>query len=120
MSDTTDMTNEPTARDDEQVGHDEQDEALPAASDARGPVEHGELVDVSVAARHEREPETNSVTEPAKVMRIGSMIKQLLEEVRNTELDEAGRHRLREIYEMDFLFVTHPTHPIQMVVPKGY
>ncbi len=40
-----------------------------------------------------------SVSEPAKVMRIGSMIKQLLEEVRTTELDEGGRHRLREIYD---------------------
>jgi hypothetical protein len=40
-----------------------------------------------------------SVSEPAKVMRIGSMIKQLLEEVRTTDLDEGGRSRLREIYD---------------------
>ena len=40
-----------------------------------------------------------SVESPGKVMRIGSMIKQLLEEVRGTELDEASRERLREIYE---------------------
>ena len=40
-----------------------------------------------------------SVSEPAKVMRIGSMIKQLLEEVRTTDLDEGGRTRLREIYD---------------------
>ena len=40
-----------------------------------------------------------SVSEPAKVMRIGTMIKQLLEEVRTTELDLPGRDRLREIYE---------------------
>jgi hypothetical protein len=40
-----------------------------------------------------------SVSEPAKVMRIGTMIKQLLEEVRSTDLDEPGRDRLREIYE---------------------
>ena len=39
------------------------------------------------------------MSEPAKVMRIGTMIKQLLEEVRSTELDEPGRDRLREIYE---------------------
>ena len=38
------------------------------------------------------------VEEPAKVMRIGSMIKQLLEEVRNAPLDEAGRVRLAEIH----------------------
>jgi hypothetical protein len=38
------------------------------------------------------------VAQPAKVMRIGSMIKQLLEEVRNAPLDEAGRTRLAEIH----------------------
>jgi len=38
------------------------------------------------------------VEQPAKVMRIGSMIKQLLEEVRSAPLDEAGRTRLAEIH----------------------
>ena len=38
------------------------------------------------------------VEQPAKVMRIGSMIKQLLEEVRAAPLDEAGRARLKEIH----------------------
>ncbi|HEX5266076.1 MAG TPA: bacterial proteasome activator family protein [Acidimicrobiales bacterium] len=42
---------------------------------------------------------TETVEQPAKVMRIGSMIKQLLDEVRNAPLDEAGRDRLREIYD---------------------
>jgi hypothetical protein len=41
-----------------------------------------------------------SVSEPAKVMRIGAMVRQLLEEVRQAPLDEAGRIRLREIYEL--------------------
>ena len=45
------------------------------------------------------EPEEESVTSPAKVMRIGSMVKQLLEEVRTAPLDEASRERLAEIYE---------------------
>ncbi len=40
-----------------------------------------------------------AVEHPAKVMRIGSMIKQLLEEVRAASLDEAGRDRLREIFD---------------------
>lgn len=40
-----------------------------------------------------------AVTQPAKVMRIGSMIKQMLEEVRMTSLDEASRERLAEVYE---------------------
>jgi len=38
------------------------------------------------------------VEQPAKVMRIGSMIKQLLEEVRSAPLDQAGRTRLAEIH----------------------
>jgi hypothetical protein len=39
------------------------------------------------------------VEQPAKVMRIGTMIKQLLEEVRAAPLDEASRSRLKEIHE---------------------
>lgn len=42
---------------------------------------------------------TEAVEQPAKVMRIGSMIKQLLEEVRLAPLDDASRTRLKEIYE---------------------
>ena len=38
------------------------------------------------------------VSSPAKVMRIGTMVKQLLEEVRGTELDGKGRERLAEIH----------------------
>jgi hypothetical protein len=40
-----------------------------------------------------------SIERPAKLLRIGSMVKQLLEEVRQAPLDEASRVRLREIYE---------------------
>ncbi len=42
---------------------------------------------------------SNLVEQPAKVMRIGTMIKQLLEEVRAAPLDEASRNRLREIHQ---------------------
>ncbi|GAB7067711.1 bacterial proteasome activator family protein [Mycolicibacterium hodleri] len=38
------------------------------------------------------------VEQPAKVMRIGTMIKQLLEEVRAAPLDDASRSRLRDIH----------------------
>ncbi len=38
---------------------------------------------------------TDLVEQPAKVMRIGTMIKQLLEEVRAAPLDDASRNRLR-------------------------
>lgn len=39
------------------------------------------------------------VEQPAKVMRIGTMIKQLLEEVRAAPLDDASRSRLKEIHK---------------------
>jgi hypothetical protein len=57
-----------------------------------------ELVDPSEGG-DEGEQRREAVEEPAKLMRIGSMIKQLLEEVRAADLDEAARSRLREIYE---------------------
>jgi len=41
---------------------------------------------------------TDLVEQPAKVMRIGTMIKQLLEEVRAAPLDDASRNKLREIH----------------------
>jgi hypothetical protein len=47
----------------------------------------------------EGEDPSRLVEQPAKVMRIGSMIKQLLEEVRAAPLDEASRHRMREIHQ---------------------
>ena len=43
-------------------------------------------------------PLTDMVEQPAKVMRIGTMIKQLLEEVRAAPLDDASRNRLRDIH----------------------
>ena len=42
---------------------------------------------------------TDLVEQPAKVMRIGTMIKQLLEEVRAAPLDDASRNRLRDIHQ---------------------
>ncbi len=61
-------------------------------------VERGELVEAPAAGPQD-EPLTEAVEEPGRVMRIGAMIKQLLEEVRTADLDEAGRDRLREIYD---------------------
>jgi len=72
-------------------------------------VEHGELIiptlvdPASGDGQGEEddavEGDKEFVSEPAKVMRVGSMIKQLLDEVRQTELDEPSRARLREIYD---------------------
>ncbi len=56
--------------------------------------EDGEVV-VSGADRNP----ANQIEQPAKVMRVGTMVKQLLEEVRAAPLDEAGRNRLRAIHE---------------------
>ncbi|MBW9207585.1 bacterial proteasome activator family protein [Mumia sp. zg.B53] len=44
-------------------------------------------------------PVTDLVEQPAKVMRIGSMIRQLLEEVKSAPLDVASRVRLRDIHQ---------------------
>lgn len=63
-------------------------------------------------AHHGREePPRGAVSEPAKVMRIGSMIKQLLEEVRTTELDLGGRNRLREIYDTSIAELSQALSP---------
>jgi hypothetical protein len=52
------------------------------------------------ASLEEVDEAASMIESPAKVMRIGSMVKQLLDEVRAASLDEAGRTRLREIYEL--------------------
>jgi hypothetical protein len=59
----------------------------PAGPSGQG--ENGERDERSIA---------DLVEQPAKVMRIGSMIRQLLEEVRAAPLDEASRQRLKEIH----------------------
>jgi Protein of unknown function (DUF2587) len=81
----------------------------PSHSAADPQVAHGELINhpglpgdgspPGDAGSGEADDRREAVEEPAKVMRIGSMIKQLLEEVRGAELDEAARARLREIFE---------------------
>ena len=52
-----------------------------------------------------------SVQEPAKVMRIGSMIKGLLEEVRQMQLDTPSRERLAEIYERSIVELAEAISP---------
>jgi hypothetical protein len=55
--------------------------------------------EVVVGEQQDQQP-TESVPSPAKVMRIGAMVRQLLEEVRHAPLDEAGRDRMRDIYDI--------------------
>ncbi len=75
------------------------DEQAPAPGQVIGP--DGSVVpaaDEQAAGAH---PSALSdlVEQPAKVMRIGGMIRQLLEEVKSAPLDDASRARLREIHE---------------------
>src|SRR5438046_1971598 len=71
---------------------------MPTAENAAaGDVPH-ETVEV-LAAQPDGGQADETLQQPAKVMRIGSMIKQLLDEVRHAPLDDASRLRLREIYE---------------------
>ena len=56
-------------------------------------VEHPEIVSDGEKSEDELASTEESITEPGKVLRIGSMVKQLLEEVRQAPLDEASRER---------------------------
>jgi hypothetical protein len=84
----------------EQGGYEERDsDGQPFIVDAEGnPISaEAESADVDGEDRYESDP-SKLVPEPAKVMRVGSMIKQLLEEVRAADLDVKGRQRLRDIH----------------------
>jgi hypothetical protein len=70
------------------------DEVLPAPGRAAEPG-----TGATPGSEDEREERRESVEQPGKVMRIGTMVKTLLDEVRQAPMDEAGRARLKEIYE---------------------
>jgi hypothetical protein len=63
-------------------------------------VEHPEIVPSPAPPAAEAQDGQESVSEPAKVMRIGSMIKQLLDEVRAAPLDDKSRDRMRQIFDV--------------------
>jgi hypothetical protein len=89
-----DMTDEPrTPEENEQAERDRN----PGAVVVVGP--DGRPVGTMQTDSEATEDPSRLIEQPAKVMRIGTMIKQLLEEVRSAPLDEASRHRLREIHE---------------------
>ncbi len=71
----------------------------PDGAPTAGVPETGAAVDVADDASPGDRQSGESIEQPAKLLRIGSMVKQLLEEVRQAPIDEAGRARLREIYE---------------------
>jgi hypothetical protein len=66
-------------------------------------VAHGELVDRATPPDGDpgdSQERREAVEEPAKLLRIGSMINQLLDETRNMDLDGPARERLRDIYDL--------------------
>jgi hypothetical protein len=75
------------------VGPDGQPVAVPAEAVSTTEGEQGEQDDAD-----DLRALTDLVEQPAKVMRIGSMIRQLLEEVKSAPLDDASRNRLKEIH----------------------
>ena len=77
------------------IGPDGQPMGAIPASALRGDAEQGGDADDDESER----ALTDLVEQPAKVMRIGSMIRQLLEEVKSAPLDEASRNRLKEIHQ---------------------
>ena len=84
--------------------------------------ERPEIVLPPVADVADGDQSRESVEEPAKVMRIGSMIKQLLDEVKAAPLDEASRDRLAQIYETSVLELSEALSPdlqseLQRLVP---
>lgn len=73
----------------------------PPASSPVPETEHVEPDGVELTPDGEIESEdghNGGIESPAKIIRIGAMVKQLLEEVRNTTLDDAARERLKDIY----------------------
>lgn len=58
-----------------------------------------ELIDGSPRVTDEEQPGQETIEQPAKVMRVGAMMRQLLEELRGIELDELSRDRVKDIYE---------------------
>jgi hypothetical protein len=69
------------------------------AGDEPGPISPDEVLPGGSRDESSEDRKTESVNEPARVLRIGSMVKTLLDEVRSAPLDEKSRVRLREIYE---------------------
>jgi Bacterial proteasome activator len=57
-----------------------------------------QAVPVEAAVEQGEAAGQETITEPAKLLRIASMVRELLEETRQTSLDEPGRKRLADIY----------------------
>ncbi len=71
---------------------------MPQESEPSGP--EPESVEVVGPESTEQISPSDAIEQPAKVMRVGAMLRGLLQEVREAPLDERSRDRLREIYEI--------------------
>jgi hypothetical protein len=66
-------------------------------SDPEVPVEVKQAVPVE--AEEQQTVPSEAITQPAKLLRIASMVRELLEETRHASLDESGRTRLADVYQ---------------------
>ncbi len=58
-----------------------------------------EQAEIVENANKPNESDGEFIEQPAKVMRVGSMLRQLLDELREVQLDEGSRDRMRDIYD---------------------
>ena len=80
---------DPTSASDDPTGAPNMVEVLPPPGEGR-PAPGGD---------GDQGPDRETVSQPSKLIRIATMVKSMLEEVRQASLDEAGRQRLRQIHE---------------------
>jgi hypothetical protein len=93
------MTEQPPVQPSADSAHEEQDPRVVVIGPNGMAVSGGERSSDD-GDREEQEPHpTDLVEQPAKVMRIGGMIRQLLEEVKSAPLDPAARTRLADVFE---------------------
>jgi hypothetical protein len=69
------------------------------AGDAERTAVHPEVMDPSTPTPGASGEDGEMVTSPTKLIRIATMVRTMLDEVRRAPLDDAGRRRLREIHE---------------------
>jgi proteasome activator-like protein len=69
------------------------------STEPQGTHEVVQAIPVEPASGAEARPAQETITEPAKLLRIASMVRELLDETRQASLDEAGRKRLAEVYQ---------------------
>ena len=77
----------------------DEEKVVVVTPDGMGVAAHGPSDEEDEAEERRPTNPADLVEQPAKVMRIGSMVKQLLEEVRSAPLDERGRARLADIHD---------------------